>query len=145
MNTALPTGTQRARHCTQQSKNAHNRAQCTQPSIRKQTVFIFAKQVILFLFMIDQMIWKILWGQSHKANCAFKSDICCRPDICLKNNRLYLRPLRPCSLKWWHTTGHECAVVCCAMPGCVQVGSILWRVTRIYIYIYILYFPTFCT
>ena len=80
------------------------------------------------------MIWKILWEPSHTANCALKSDMCCRPDICLKNNRLYLRPRRPCSLKWWQTTGHQCAVVCCAMLGCVQAGLVVWRVTVVCIY-----------
>ena len=136
MYTILPTGRQRTRHSIQPRKNAHNRAethnraQCTQPSIHKQTVFPLAKQALLLLFMIDQMIWKLIWGQSHTANCAFKSDMCCKPGICLKNNRLYLRLRRPCSLKWWHTTKHQRAVVCCTMFGCVQVGSVVWRVTR---------------
>ena len=53
-----------ARHPTQPIKNAHNRTethnrvQCTQPSIRKQTVFTLAKRVFPFLSMINQMIWK---------------------------------------------------------------------------------------
>ena len=54
----------------------------------------------------------------------------CSPNICFKNNRLYLCPRRPCSLKWWHTTGQKCPVVCRTMLGCVQVGSVVWRVTR---------------
>ena len=54
----------------------------------------------------------------------------CSPNICFKNNRLYLCPRRPCSLKWWHTAGHKCPVVCRTMLGYVQVGSVVWRVTR---------------
>ena len=53
----------------------------------------------------------------------------CSPNICFQNNRLYLCPRRPYSLKWWHTTRHKCPVVCCTMLGCVQVGSVVWRVT----------------
>ena len=58
----------------------------------------------------------------------------CSPNICFKNNRLYLCPRRPCSLKWWHTAGHKCPVVCRTMLGCVQVGSVVWRVTRGYVH-----------
>ena len=80
--------------------------------------------------MINQMICETLWRYSHTANCAFKSDMGCSPNNCFQNIRLYLCPRRPCSLKWWHTTGHQCLVVCCTMLGCVQVGSVVWRVTR---------------
>ena len=36
-------------------------------------------------------------------------------NICFQNNRLFLCPRRPCSLKWWCTTGHQSMSV----PGCV--------------------------
>ena len=55
----------------------------------------------------------------------------CSPNIYFQNKRLYLCPRRPCSLKWWHTTGHKYPVVCCTMLGCVHVGSVVWRVTRV--------------
>ena len=65
-------------------------------------------------------------------DCAFKSDMGCRLDNWLKNNCLHLRHWQPCSLKWLHTTGHQCPVGCCVMLGCVQVGSVVWRVTHVY-------------
>ena len=58
----------------------------------------------------------------------------CSPNICFQNKRLDLCPWRACSLKWGHTTGHQCPVVCCTMLGCVQVGSVVWRVTRDFIH-----------
>ena len=124
---------------TQQSKNAHNRAekhnwaQCTQPSVHKQMVFTLAKQVFLLLFTIDQVIWKTLWGLSYTANCAFKSDMGCRSDICLKK-----QPFVPPFMtdKFPKMVAHNWASVpgcvlrdarlCADRIGCVEVHPCKW-------------------
>ena len=80
--------------------------------------------------------WLIRWYVKHYGDSRTRQTVHLNPIWAVvqifafkANVYKYLCPRRPCSLKWWHTAGHKCPVVCCTMLGCVHVGSVVWRVT----------------